>query len=115
MSTTVQQIVTSSTIDIMNQIGTNHPILLDYCNRITIDMLRATKWDFLESDVQTFLTRQGVTAYWVGATGANPTGTFDTGLNCTNLKWVKHGSVYDRSNFQTLGSVASMPVSAVLS
>lgn len=115
MATTVSQIVTSATTDIMNQIGTNHPILLDYANRISLDILRATKWDFLESDVQTFLTRQGVTAYWIGAAGAAPTGTYDTGLNLTNIKWVKHGSVYDRSNFKTLGSVTEAPVSAVLS
>lgn len=115
MSTTVQQIVSSATTDIMNQIGTNHPILLDYANRISLDMLRSTKWDFLESDVQTFLTRQGVTSYWVGATGQNPAGTYDTGLNLTNLKFIKHGSVYDRSNFKTLGSVTEAPVSSVLS
>ena len=115
MAITAQQVISSATTDIMNQIGTNHPILLDYCNRISLDLLRSTKWDFLQSDVQTFLTRQGVTAYWIGATGANPAGTFDTGLNLTNVKWVKHGSVYDRSNFKTLGSVTEAPVSAVLS
>lgn len=115
MATTVQQIVSSCVTDIMNQIGTNHPILLDYCNRINYDMLRSTKWDFLLATVQSFITRQGVTAYWIGASGQNPPGTYDTGLNITNLKWVQHGSVYDRSNFLTLGSVAEMPVSSVLS
>jgi hypothetical protein len=114
MPTTVQQIVTSTQTDIMNQIGPNHPMLLDYANRISIDILRSTKWDFLESDVQTILTRQGVTAYWIGATGSAPPGTFDTGLNLTNVKWIKHGSVYDRSNYKTLGSVTEAPVSAVL-
>lgn len=115
MATTVQQIVNSSTTDIMNQIGTNHPILLDYANRISLDLLRSTKWDFLLSDVQTFITRAGVTAYWIGATGSAPAGTYDTGLNITDIKFVQHGSVYDRSNFKTLGSVAAAPVSAVLS
>jgi hypothetical protein len=114
MSTSVQQIVSSTTTDIMNQIGTNHPILLDYCNRISLDLLRSTKWDFLLSDVQTFITRQGVTAYWIGATGGAPQGTFDTGLNLTNVKWIQHGAVYDRSNYKTLGSIAEAPVSAVL-
>lgn len=80
-----------------------------------MDLLRSTKWDFLESDVKTFLTRQGVTAYWVGATGSAPAGTFDTGLNLTDIKFVKHGSVYDRSNFKTLGSVTEAPVSSILS
>lgn len=47
MAITVQQIVNSATTDVMNQIGTNHPIWLDYCNRISLDILRATKWDFL--------------------------------------------------------------------
>lgn len=115
MAITVQQIVNSATTDVMNQIGTNHPIWLDYCNRISLDILRATKWDFLESDVQSFLTRQGVTAYWIGTSGSAPSGTFDTGLNLSNLKFIKHGSVYDRSNFLNLGSTAEMPVSAVLS
>lgn len=114
MSFTAQQIVTATHTDVRNQIGVNHPMLLDYCNRINQDMLRSTKWDFLESDVQTFLTRQGVTAYWVGTPGLNPPGTFDTGLNITDIKFVKHGSVYDRSNYKTLGSVASAPVSSVL-
>jgi hypothetical protein len=115
MSTSVQQIVNSTTTDIMNQIGTNHPILLDYVNRINIDLLRSTKWDFLLSDVQTFITRQGVTAYWIGASGAAPQGVYDTKLNLTDVKWVQHGAVYDRSNFRSLGSVAEAPVSAVLS
>lgn len=115
MATTVQQVVTSVQTDVANQIGVNHPLLLDYCNRISLDMLRSTKWDFLESDVQSFLTRQGVTAYWIGATGSAPAGTFDTGLNLTDVKFIKHGSVYDRSNFRTLGSVTEAPVSAVLS
>ncbi len=115
MATTVQQIINSATTDIMNQIGTNHPILLDYCNRVSYDMLRSTKWDFLLSDVQTFITRQGVTAYWIGATGSAPPGTYDTGLNITDIKWVQHGSVYDRSNFIEIGSVAEMPVSSILS
>lgn len=115
MAITVSQVVSSAQTDIMNQIGTNHPILLDYCNRISLDLLRTTKWDFLESDVQTFMTRQGVTSYWIGATGTNPAGTYDTGLNLTNVKFIKHGSVYDRSNFKTLGSVTEAPVSAVLS
>jgi hypothetical protein len=114
MSTTIQQIVNSTTTDIMNQIGVNHPILLDYCNRINYNILRNTKWDFLLSDVQSFITRQGVTSYWIGATGQGPQGTFDTGLDITDIKWVQHGSVYDRSNFLNLGSVAAMPVSAVL-
>jgi hypothetical protein len=115
MATTVQQIVTSVQTDVQNQIGPNHPMLLDFSNRISLDILRSTKWDFLLSDVQSFITRQGVTAYWIGASGANPPGTFDTGLNITNMKWVQHGSVYDRSNYTTLGSVAEAPVSAVLS
>jgi hypothetical protein len=115
MSTTVQQIVNSTTTDIMNQIGTNHPILLDYSNRISMDMLRSTKWDFLLSDVQTFITRQGVTSYWIGATGGATPGSYDTGLNITNIKWIQHGSVYDRSNYRDLGSTAEAPVSAVLS
>lgn len=115
MAITVAQIITSAQTDVMNQIGHNHPMLIDYCNRISLDILRSTKWDFLESDVQTFLTRQGVTSYWIGTTGSAPTGTFDTGLNLTDIKFIKHGSVYDRSNFKTLGSVTEAPVSAVLS
>jgi hypothetical protein len=114
MSTTVQQIVNSAVTDIMNQIGQSHPILLDYANRISMDMLRSTKWDFLLSDVETFITRQGVTAYWIGATGGAPQGTYDTGLNLTDVKWIQHGAVYDRSNYRELGSVAEAPVSSVL-
>lgn len=115
MSITAQQVVSSAQTDVMNQIGFNHPILLDYCNRISLDILRSTKWDFLESDVKTFLTRQGVTSYWIGTPGAAPAGSFDTGLNITDIKFIKHGSVYDRSNFKNLGSVTEAPVSAVLS
>lgn len=114
MAITVQQVVNSSTTDIMNQIGVNHPMLLDFCNRISMDLLRSTKWDFLLADVQTFITRQGVTAYWIGALGAGPVGTYDTGLNITDIKFVQHGSVYDRSNYKTLGSQAEAPVSSVL-
>jgi hypothetical protein len=115
MSTTVAQIVTSAQQDIMNQIGTNHPLLLDYTNRISLDMLRSTKWDFLLSDVQSFITITGNSNYWVGATGSAPAGCIDTGLNLTNLKFLKHGAVYDRSNFRNLGESTEMPVSAILS
>lgn len=115
MSITVNQVAISAQTDIMNQVGFNHPMLLDFANRVSLDILRATKWDFLQSDVKTFLTRQGVTSYWIGTAGANPAGTYDTGLNLTDVKWIKHGSVYDRSNFKTLGSVTEAPVSAVLS
>lgn len=115
MAITVQQVINSSTTDVMNQIGVNHPMLLDFCNRISMDLLRSTKWDFLLADVQTFITREGVTAYWVGAPGTGPKGTYDTGLNLLDIKFVQHGSVYDRSNYKTLGSHAEAPVSSVLS
>lgn len=115
MSTTVSQIVASCQQDVMNQIGTNHPMILDYTNRVSLDMLRATRWDFLVSDVQSFITIIGNSNYWVGPIGQAPAGCVDTGLNITNLNFVKHGSVYDRSNYRGLGESVEMPVSAVLS
>lgn len=115
---TVQDVIDAVSTDVrqvLSNTGADAATITTWIQRVEYSLLYFTKWDFLLSDTKTFLTKQGVTGYWVGPVGTNPAGTADTGLNLNNLKWVKHGTVYDRSNFKTLGSIAEPPVSAVLS
>jgi hypothetical protein len=82
--------------------GGNKDLLLDYLNRTQLRILRASRWNFLESAVLRFVTEAGQTDYWLGTTGSAPAGSVDTSLNLTDLDIVKEDSVVDRSNFRSL-------------
>jgi hypothetical protein len=72
-------------------------------------MLRTSNWTFLLSAANQFVTARGITDYWIGASGSNPAGSVDTGLNITNLKRIDEESVYDRSNFRQLDKINFKP------
>jgi hypothetical protein len=74
--------------------GGDAVILTDYTNRISLDVLRYSRWKFLESGVLQFPTVVGVTDYWIGALGG---GANDTGLNLTDIQSIKRDSVFNRT------------------
>lgn len=86
--------------------------LLNYTDRVCFEMLRTSRWVFLLSSPLKFLTQYGVSNYWLGQENMQPSSTFDTGLNITDLRIVKPKSVIDRSNFRPLGHMDEKPVSA---
>lgn len=106
---TAQDIITNVSQDLRSQLPTSSTILLDYVDRIHKELLRYTRWQFLLSDLKQFITEPGVTDYWIGATGSNPQGSVDTGLNLTDVFRLKEDSVQDRSNNQPLFRTAFRP------
>jgi hypothetical protein len=118
-TTTAQTILNSVAQDVRQTLSATDPTngqgtLLDYVSRVSLEMLRASRWVFLLSPIQQFYTQLGVTNYWVGSTGGAPPGAYDTGLNIANLRIVKPKSVYDYSNFTALGHVDEQPLAARL-
>lgn len=118
-TTTAQAVMNAVSQDVRNQISTvtqpDASVLLDYVNRVSLDMLKVSKWWFLLSPVQQFMTEMGVTNYWIGAIGQNPLGSVDTQLNLTDVRNIKAKSVVDRTNFRPLGQINEQPLSAKLS
>jgi len=84
---TVADIIGKVSQDIRSQLavtGTGEAILIDYTNRIHKQILRFSRWDFILSEPQYFMTYQGQTDYWIG-TGAPPEGQVNTGLVLTDV------------------------------
>src|SRR5437867_12353517 len=108
-TTTVQQIMDRVAQDVRQTLDSNtapgSTTLLDYCNRVSLEMLRTSRWLFLLSPVKQFVTQEGVSNYWIGASGSAPAGSFDTGLNLTDLRLIKPKSVLDRSNYRARGHI----------
>lgn len=112
MSLTVSTITGLTSQDIRSQLansGTDQGILTSFVERIQLDMLRTSNWTFLLSTAKQFITQPGVTDYWIGATGSNPAGSVDTGLNVADLKRIDEESVFDRSNFRPLNKIEFKP------
>ena len=111
-TTTGQDIVDCTSQDIRTLLassGADATILLDYTDRIQKRILRESRWDYLLSAPQYFITEDGQVDYWLGASGSNTLGTVDTGLNLTDFDRVKDDSVWDRSNFRLLKRVDTAP------
>lgn len=107
MALTVQNIIDAVSLDARQVLGTtggDATILLDWVDRIHKELLRKSRWSFTLSGVKHFLTEKGQIDYWIGATGSEPTGAVDTGLNITDMGSIKSGSVFDRSNRRALKS-----------
>lgn len=100
---TAQQVVNSLSTDFQQRIAPEDPIVLDYINRVQLKLLRISRWQFLLSAPQRFVTRRDRSDYWIGPAGSGPIDTIDTGLNISNLGPIKTDAVYDRSNFRKLG------------
>src|ERR1041385_5751870 len=112
ISHVAQDVINASSQDLRKQLqasGTDLDILLDYASRAQTKILRASRWPFLLSDAQLFITKMQVTDYWVGATGTGPAGSYDTGLNITDMYRIKDDTVMDRSNNIAISRVESQP------
>ena len=112
-TTTAQNIMDACSQDIRKILSSSttpdSTILLDYVNRVSLQMLRASRFAFLQSAPQRFVTQKGQTDYWIGPAGNAPAGVYDTGLNLGDLRIVKDGTVFDRSNFHSLSKIAEAP------
>lgn len=111
-TTTVQQIVNSVSQDMRNYLastGNDANILMDYVNRIHLEVLRRSRWPYTMSASQFFVTMPQQTDYWVGPTGTGPDSAVDTGLNLSDIFRIVPHSAYDRSNYRELrtGTVSS--------
>lgn len=111
---TVQTIINGVSQDIRQQLSaTSQPgeaILIDYTNRIHKQMLRFSRWGFLLSEPQFFLTQMGQSSYWVGPRGQAPAGCVDTGLNLPDVDKFKKDSIVDLSNQTNLKWLSSSPI-----
>ncbi len=110
----VSDVINGVSQDVRNQlssqIGTSgQPVLIDYTNRIHKQMLRFSRWPFLKSEPQYFLTELGQSSYWVGPTGTGPAGTVETNLNLSDVYQFKKDSVMDLSNQKAIKWLFSSP------
>jgi hypothetical protein len=125
-TTTVQDILNCASQDVRGvlsaNVNTNNGIdvgiLTDYTNRVSLDLLRFSRWQFLLSPVYKFVTQLNVTDYWIGTPGAAPTdytnyGIIDTLLNVQNMQQIKRDSFYDRSNATRLSRTDNAPLGYV--
>lgn len=99
---TVATVISSVSADLLQRIAPEDPILLDYINRVQLQLLRVSRWKFLQSPLQRFVTQKGRSDYWVGPVGQGPLDVIDTGLNIQNLGPIKTETFYDRTNFRLL-------------
>lgn len=85
-------------------------ILIDYTDRIQKAMLRFSRWPFLLSEPQYFLTQEGQSNYWLGPNGAEKPGCVVTKLNLTDVDKIKKDSVIDISNVKQLAQLNQQPL-----
>jgi hypothetical protein len=95
-------VVSSVSDDLLQRIAPEDPIMVDYVNRVQLQVLRASRWQFLLQPPQRFVTQLQQSDYWIGPAGQNPLDVFDTGLNIQNIGPIKTDTVCDRSNFRLL-------------
>lgn len=111
----VADIINGVSQDVRNQLSalvgtTGQPVLIDYTNRIHKQVLRFSRWPFLKSEPQYFLTQLGQSTYWVGPTGQGPTGVVETALNLPDVYQFKKDSVLDLSNQRQLKWLFTAPI-----
>jgi hypothetical protein len=115
---TVQNVIDGVSQDIRQQLSSTtapgQAILVDYCNRIHKQMLRFSRWGFLKSQPQYFITLKGQTDYWIGPKGQAGPGQVDTGLNLLDVDRIKKDQVLDMSNTRKLQSLGIQPLGPAL-
>jgi hypothetical protein len=84
--------------------------LIDYTNRIQLQLMREYRWRFLISGTLTFATVATFQDYWIGPLGGNPVTAVDTKLNLSNIGNVKPGTVFDRTSFHRLWNTDEAPL-----
>lgn len=110
---TVQDIINGVGQDIRNQLSSTaapgQSILIDYTNRVHKQILRFSRWNFLLSEPQYFLTQYGQSNYWLGPKGQGNPGTVETGLNLPDVDKIKKDSVIDIANVKQLKWLSAQP------
>lgn len=110
---TALQVVNSVSTDLLQRIAPEDPVLLDYINRVQLQLMRVSRWVFLQSPPQRFVTQTGRSDYWIGPAGSGPLDVIDTGLNISNIGPIKTDTFYDRSNFRLLKRTTEQLLSPV--
>lgn len=101
--------VSSDIRGILANSGTDATIILGWVDRIHKQILRVSRWRFLLSAVQTFTTSVGTADYYFG-TGSPGAGAVNTGLNLSDVEFIKARSVIDRTNDKRLGKTDEAPL-----
>lgn len=120
MSKTVQNVIDRVSQDVRAQLSSTdntlgqQTTLIDYTNRIHLQMLRFSRWAFLRAEPQYFMTVFGQTDFWIGSNGSSPNGMVNTGLNLTDVDYIEKDSVRDISNNRILKSFGSQPIGSAL-
>lgn len=112
---TALEVVNSVSTDLLQRIAPEDPVLLDYINRVQLQLLRVSRWQFLQSAPQRFVTQKDRSDYWIGPTGAGPLDVIDTGLNIGNLGPIKTDTFYDRTNYRLLKRTSEQLLSQTFS
>ena len=86
------------------------PVLIDYANRVQLEMLRFSRWIFLRSDTLYFMTAFGQTDYWIGPNAKAPVGMVNTALNLSDVDYIQQDSVWDVSHNRQLTAQTSQPL-----
>lgn len=97
-------------LDSSVQGSTAEATLIDYTNRVQLQLMREYRWRFLLSPVLSFPTVATFQDYWIGPTGGGPATASETGLNLTNIGNIKPGTVFDRTSFKRLQSTDEAPL-----
>jgi hypothetical protein len=111
----VQDIINRVSQDIRLQLSANastpgQPILIDYTDRIQKQMLRFSRWHFILSENQEFMTAQGQTDYWIGPNAECPVGMVNTGLNLPDVDRMRNDSIRDLSNNRKITAQGAQPI-----
>lgn len=111
----VADVINGVSQDVRNQLSalvgsTGQPVLIDYTNRVHKQILRFSRWPFMKSEPQYFLTQKGQSTYWVGPLGQGPAGVVDTQLNLPDVYQFKKDSVNDLSNQRSLKWLFTAPM-----
>lgn len=116
---TVESIIGKVSQDIRNQLAFSAgspgiSILIDYVNRTHKQVLRFSRWGFLLSEPQYFMTAFGQTDYWIGPSSQLPVGPVDTLLELYDVDKLKKDEVRDFSNDSTLKPLGGQPIGPTL-
>lgn len=84
-------------------------VLIPLINDTHQQILRRRRWAFTLSGTQRFITERGQWRYWVGSNNYAPDDAVNTGLNLTDIGYVKNAGVRNKSNYTSLYAVREVP------
>src|SRR6185437_7119219 len=120
MAYLVQDVINRVSQDIRKQLSATDTtlgqptILIDYTNRIQLQILRFSRWEFLRSETLYFMTVFGQTDYWIGPTAQLPVGMVNTALNLTDVDYIQQDQVRDYSNNRLITFQGAQPLGYAL-